>query len=228
MSFIEGRSEMAKSVDSALMGELWRQNFGAPGGLTDPGSLSLKWEGAHAGALQDYEQLMGGAESIAPRPATTLRAVSAPPSAMPQESYGVRKGVPGGGAGKGIDPGTGLPTYDTGAVESLAQRFAAPGIRNLRNTVQEVQQGVYDNPNVKRMTIRDALAGYGQGLESTMAGALGTASNIYGQEYGPQVQGALQARSIGSAEKMHSESIASNERMAELNNQWRAWLASQR
>lgn len=80
------------------------------------------------------------------------------------------------------------PKYDTGRIESLAQRTAAPGIRNLRSQVQATQQGYYENPNVKAQTLRDALAGYGQGLESVMAGALATSTNMYNQEYGTKQQ----------------------------------------
>jgi hypothetical protein len=96
---------------------------------------------------------------------------------------------------------------------------------------------VYDNPNVKRMTLRDALQGYGSGLENVMAGALKTGAGIYGQEYGAQVGKAgaefgagetrrLQTERIGAEQGMQRERLASNERIAQLQNQWREYLAS--
>jgi hypothetical protein len=99
--------------------------------------------------------------------------------------------------------------------------------------MQETQQGYYANPNVKRMTLRDALAGYGQGLENVMGGAYKTGAAIYGQEY----QGAMQQRQIASQEAMQRKqiaaaestqaaSIASNEKLAQYQNEWQAYLAS--
>ena len=134
------------------------------------------------------------------------------------------------GGGAGIvsnrvvqDPSGG---YDYGKVEGLAQRYAAPGIRQLRNTVQQVQQGYYENPNVKSQTLRDTLAGYGQGLETVMAGAEKSAANVYGQEYGAQVQSALQAADISAKESMQASALASNERLAQYQNEWKAYLMS--
>jgi hypothetical protein len=64
-----------------------------------------------------------------------------------------------------------LPEFDEATVKRERQKAAAPYLRNLRSNVQKVMQGRYENPNVKRMTLRDALGGYGQALESVMARA---------------------------------------------------------
>lgn len=76
------------------------------------------------------------------------------------------------------------PEYDEDRISALSQRFQAPGVRRLRREVRSATGGSYDNPNVKRMVLRDALAGYGQGLESVTAGAYKSALGQYGQEYG--------------------------------------------
>jgi hypothetical protein len=76
------------------------------------------------------------------------------------------------------------PEYDEDRISALSQRFQAPGVRRLRREVRSATAGSYDNPNVKRMVLRDALAGYGQGLESVTAGAYKSALGQYGQEYG--------------------------------------------
>jgi hypothetical protein len=111
-------------------------------------------------------------------------------------------------------------------VNSLAQRIAAPSIRSLRTAVQDVQQGVYDNPNVKAMTVRQALAGYGQGLESAVGGSLSTAANIYNVPYQAQAQSALQANQIASNQKMQSNQIAATAALAQYQNLFQAYLQS--
>lgn len=79
------------------------------------------------------------------------------------------------------------PTYDLNRVESLTQRAAAPGLRKLRNAVSSAANQYYANPNVKAMTLRQALEGYGTGLESVMSSAHSTAASEYGTEYAGKV-----------------------------------------
>lgn len=95
----------------------------------------------------------------------------------------------GGGAGAPNVPlpAFNLPPYDEGRISELTQKAAAPGMRALRTSVQQVQGKYYENPNVKRMTLRDALAGYGAGLESVMTGAGREARGEYAAEYAPQL-----------------------------------------
>jgi hypothetical protein len=69
-----------------------------------------------------------------------------------------------------------MPTYnapemDKRALKAATQKLAAPGVRTLRETVQQAMGKNYENPNVRKMTLREALQGYGTGLESVMAGA---------------------------------------------------------
>jgi hypothetical protein len=82
-----------------------------------------------------------------------------------------------------------LPTYtgqtwNDAEVDSLAQKRAAPGLRALRSQVQRVTGRGYGSPNVTKLTLRDALSGYGQGLENIMSGAQGEAAGEYGQKFG--------------------------------------------
>jgi hypothetical protein len=81
-----------------------------------------------------------------------------------------------------------LPTLDESRISELEQKAAAPGLRTLRQSVREVQGKYYENPNVKRMTLRDALAGYGAGIENVMTGARREAQAQYQEEFRPQVQ----------------------------------------
>jgi len=82
------------------------------------------------------------------------------------------------------------PTYDEGKVKKLTQEQAAPAIRGLRSAIQRVQNNQGENANVNRMTLRDALAGYGQGLQSAMSTASATARSLYNEEYSREADAA--------------------------------------
>ncbi len=82
------------------------------------------------------------------------------------------------------------PAYDTQRVQALTQLAAGPGMRNLRTQMREAQGKYYENPNVKRMTLRDAMAGYGMGMENVMGGARSQATQQYQAEYAPEVTAA--------------------------------------
>jgi hypothetical protein len=76
------------------------------------------------------------------------------------------------------------PEYDEDRIAALAQRKSSAGLRAARQALQQTIGGYYENPNVKRMTLRDALAGYGQSVESVLSGADTTAREEYNTEYG--------------------------------------------
>lgn len=76
------------------------------------------------------------------------------------------------------------PEYDESKVASLTQKKSAAGLRAARQALQQTIGGYYENPNVKRMTLRDALAGYGQSVESVISGADTSARDEYNTEYG--------------------------------------------
>jgi hypothetical protein len=74
--------------------------------------------------------------------------------------------------------------WDESAIDALAQKRAASGIRNLRDQVQRVTGRTFGNPQVTRMTLREALQGYGSGLDKVMSGANEAASSEYARQYG--------------------------------------------
>ncbi len=76
------------------------------------------------------------------------------------------------------------PRWDDEKITALTQKRAMPGIRSLRDQVQRVTGRRYDNPQVARMTLREALASYGKGLGGVIEGAGDAAVREYGQEYG--------------------------------------------
>jgi hypothetical protein len=93
-----------------------------------------------------------------------------------------------------IDPYTApkfaLPERDEAREGVLTAKYAAPGLRAMRRQVQSAMGKSYANPNVKRLSLREALSGYGEGIENVLAGASNTAANQYGREYGYNVDAA--------------------------------------
>jgi len=83
-----------------------------------------------------------------------------------------------------VAPDYTAPTYDESKVDTLTQKKSAAGLRAARQSLQSVTGGYYENPNVKRMTLRDALAGYGSAVQTVMSGAETEARNQYNTEYG--------------------------------------------
>lgn len=84
------------------------------------------------------------------------------------------------------------PEFNERAVRAKAQKVAAPEIRRLRDVIQQAASRNYENPNVRSMTLRQALAGYGQGLEDVMASSQQTAHAQEMQEYQTEYGESLQ------------------------------------
>jgi hypothetical protein len=81
------------------------------------------------------------------------------------------------------------PRWNEGAIDALTQKRSAPGLRAMRQQVSRASGVSYDNPNMKRMTLRDALQGYGQGVEQTLSGANAAATNEYGNQFSAESEG---------------------------------------
>ena len=84
------------------------------------------------------------------------------------------------------------PAYDEREVKKRASKLAAPGRAALEMKVNQAMSRYYENPNVRRMVLRDTLAGYGIGLANIQGQAEQTATQQYGAEharlYGESVQ----------------------------------------
>lgn len=115
----------------------------------------------------------------------------------------------------GATPQFNAPEYSESEVRKLTHKAAAPGVRRLRQAVQAAMSKQYENPNVKRMTLRQALAGYGLGLEGVMAGASQQARGEYGEKYGKEFQ---------AAQMQHGTDVSAM--MAKYNAAMQAYLAS--
>lgn len=64
-----------------------------------------------------------------------------------------------------------IPEVDEGKVRSLTNKISSPAIRALSREARRSLMRHYDNPNVGRMVARSSLAGFGQGLASTLSQA---------------------------------------------------------
>ena len=129
---------------------------------------------------------------------------------------GGETGAGGGAPTWGEMPTYEKPEYDESKVSALTQKRAAPGIRKLRETTQRAMGETYENPNVKRMTVREALAGYGTGLEGVIGGAGRAATAEYGQQY---------AADVGAAMAQYRGALDS--RAQKYQTQSQAWLMGQ-
>ena len=119
------------------------------------------------------------------------------------------------------------PVYDEQKIKAMTQEQAAPAIRGLRNAVQRVSSRYYDNPNVAKMTLREALEGYGQGLQSAMSQAANTARSLYNTQYGYQADAAkTNALMANDAAKMNYQGLLEaakanfNAEMAKYGYKW--------
>jgi len=127
------------------------------------------------------------------------------------------------------------PEYDEAEVSKRTQKYAAPGVRKLRGAVQESMTRRSENPNINRMTLRDALAGYGEGLESVMSGASKTATAEYAQQYaieyktaGMNYQTAVQTVRDKYQGQMHARSAEFQAEMNALNQVYQGELQAER
>jgi len=108
-----------------------------------------------------------------------------------EEGGGTATRVSGGGGGGGLRyrPAVGRVTtqkttfagefpeapelrgVDKRRIKALTQKAMAPRLRLLRSALNRALVRSYENPNVRRMIVREALQGYGQGVEEARAGA---------------------------------------------------------
>lgn len=103
------------------------------------------------------------------------------------------------------------PEFDEGEVQRLSQEHAAPGVRTLREAYQTAAARLPSTPKT-RLTLRDALKGYGTGLESVMSGARKTARGETMQKF--QIESAQYAQDYAAKlAQAQEQSRLENERL---------------
>ena len=144
-----------------------------------------------------YGEEPTAAYSAGPKATTSARtsAASSAAATKPQIIQTGSTGVstttktPTGVAPQLADLGTfDAPEWDEREVSRMTQSKAAPGVRKLRSAVQRAMSTPYENPNVRAMTLREALGGFGLGLQGVMTGAESAAQAEYGRKYQNQYQ----------------------------------------
>lgn len=83
------------------------------------------------------------------------------------------------------------PVWDEGEIRKISRKVQAPNIRQLRQQVQRVVAQQYENPNVRRMMLQNALQGYGIGLGKILAEGETQARSEYARKYSFDVQEAM-------------------------------------
>ena len=104
------------------------------------------------------------------------------------------------------------PLPDTGRIQFLTQQAAAPGARKLRMGLLGALQASKraENPNVQALLGRQAVAGYGEGLESVMGGARREGMGMYAPEYAAMTE-QEKANWLAANEKERSDYLAALE-----------------
>lgn len=113
-------------------------------------------------------------------------------------------------------PSYNAPKWDEGAISDLTQKRSSAGVRALRQQMSRASASGYDNADVKRMNLRDALTGYGTALSSVMGEASEAAASEYGKKYGYEMDSAKTtyqgAMDVWQTKKAHE--------LAEQQNEW--------
>jgi len=183
---------------------------------------------------QQYQMAQISAQKAVVPTTTTGSAMPVLPSWSPPEAYEIPEYQP---YIPGAAPTYAAPEWDEGAISSLTQKRAAPGLRSLRQQVQRVTGRKYDSPQVARMTLREALQGYGSGIGSVLGGAGSVAHREYGQKYGAETEaarlsyggqmaqwrGEIAARSQGALTNYQAEL---EKRRTGYQSAWDKWKAS--
>jgi hypothetical protein len=78
------------------------------------------------------------------------------------------------------------PTWDEGEIKKRAQKNAAPARLQLQQQVQNAMARYYENPNVRRMVLRDTLSGYGIGLANILTQSENAGRASYTADYSRQ------------------------------------------
>lgn len=224
-SYVEQRNEEGEVY--GFSGDPRPSKYGDPGVVAGR-DWSGDWSsgkssyGSNMGYDGGYSRLKRSPQNAAPQAAATFKVPEFKVPKMEDVEYGEV-------------PTFTAPEYDKSEVAKRAQKYAAPGVRKLRTAVQSATARGYDNPNVRRMTLRDALAGYGEGLENVMSGAQKTASAEYAQEYaykykeaGMNYQTAVQAVRDKYQGKMQTRGLQFRAEMAAVENVYKAELEAER
>jgi len=121
---------------------------------------------------------------------------------------------------RGTAPIFEAPEWDKSEINRLSREHSAAPIRTLREAYQRVAARLPTNPQ-SRVLLKDAIAGYGTGLEGVMAGSRRTARGEYSDKYGREYQ--TEATKYGAEarefEQDYASQVAQSQQQAMIENQ---------
>jgi len=92
---------------------------------------------------------------------------------------------------QGKAPTFAAPEWDEKEIRKKSRKLAGPALAAMEQEVQRAVGQYYENPNVRRMVLRDTLQGYGIGMANVLLAAERGATAEYGAEYGRTYQTAM-------------------------------------
>ena len=92
---------------------------------------------------------------------------------------------------QGKAPTFAAPEWDEKEIRKKSRKLAGPALAAMEQEVQRAVGQYYENPNVRRMVLRDTLQGYGIGMANVLLAAERGATAEYGAEYGRAYQTAM-------------------------------------
>jgi|GEM_PF-6548446 len=165
----ESEATPKESPYSTPTGFNWGQGNAQIGGSSgeDGGDDDMSWATPFAQTTQKTGVRGGGI--------TTTPGTVKPYATMQESTFAPRKGT--------VAPTFAAPVYDEREVKKRARKLSAPGLSQLNMKVQSAMAQYYENPNVRRMVLRDTLAGYGIGLSNIISKSQQAAQSEYGAEH---------------------------------------------
>jgi hypothetical protein len=159
-------SQRSTNPYSTPTGINWGQGNAQMGGSSGGGS-NVAWATPFSQAQRQSGAVRGGITAT-PGAKTSYATIQ-------ESTFAPKKGT--------VAPTFAGPAYNQGEVKSRARKMAAPGLSQLNMKVQSAMSRYYENPNVRRMVLRDTLAGYGIGVSNIMAKAQESAQSGYDSEH---------------------------------------------
>jgi hypothetical protein len=170
--------------------------YGEPGvqdAAVSPGSRALVPSSPSYPGLTSEQILSRSAAPSSPSTWTSSIGKVSPSSVISRAETGIAVGdMPNYKPVTFTPPTFSAPERSENRLRSLTQRAAAPGMRKLRTETQRAILGSASLPGaVRRMTIREALAGFGEGASQIMGGASRQGRSEYEAEYRDKYQEAV-------------------------------------
>lgn len=116
------------------------------------------------------------------------------------------------------------PTYNEREIRQRAAKLMAPGLTQLTMKTQQALSRYYENPNVRRMVLRDTLAGYGLGISGIRAKAEQVATQQYMADYSRQYNEAMNAYNLAMQKASYSALTVTTQKQFATQQGYDEWM----